>query len=85
MSDTSTGTGKVVVNRVMSLDGFIAGPGDAMDWIFGFMPPVGPRRSRRPPAPCSSAGGPTTSATRWRPTSWAARTTLLRAHVRPYP
>ena len=25
MSDTSTGTGKVVVNRAMSLDGFIAG------------------------------------------------------------
>jgi dihydrofolate reductase len=26
--------GKVVVNRSMSLDGFIAGPGDAMDWVF---------------------------------------------------
>jgi dihydrofolate reductase len=25
-------SGKVVVNRMMSLDGFIAGPGDAMDW-----------------------------------------------------
>jgi dihydrofolate reductase len=25
--------GKVVVNRAMSLDGFIAGPGDRMDWI----------------------------------------------------
>ena len=25
-------TGKVVVNRSMSLDGFIAGPGDTMDW-----------------------------------------------------
>ena len=31
MSDTSTGDGKVVVSRCMSLDGFIAGPGDAMD------------------------------------------------------
>ncbi len=30
VSDTSTGTGKVVVNRVMSLDGFTAGPGGAM-------------------------------------------------------
>jgi dihydrofolate reductase len=30
-------SGKVVVNRAMSLDGFIAGPGDAMDWIFDFM------------------------------------------------
>ena len=39
MSDTSTGTGKVVVNRAMSLDGFIAAPGDAMDWIFDFMAP----------------------------------------------
>jgi dihydrofolate reductase len=38
--DTSTGHGKVVVNRSMSLDGFIAGPGDAMDWIFDFMAPV---------------------------------------------
>ena len=30
-------SGKVVVNRAMSLDGFIAGPGDAQDWIFDFM------------------------------------------------
>ena len=27
------GTGKVVVNRAMSLDGFIAGPGDDVSWI----------------------------------------------------
>jgi dihydrofolate reductase len=40
MSDTGTGTGKVVVNRAMSLDGFIAGPGDAMDWIVGFVLPT---------------------------------------------
>ena len=33
MSDTSTG--RVVVNRSMSLDGFIAGPGHAMDWGAG--------------------------------------------------
>ena len=33
MSDTSTG--KVVVNRSMSLDGFIAGPGHTMDWGAG--------------------------------------------------
>jgi dihydrofolate reductase len=32
-------SGKVVVNRSMSLDGFIAGPGDAMDWIFDFIKP----------------------------------------------
>ena len=32
MSEPSTRTGKVVVNRAMSLDGFIAGPGHAMDW-----------------------------------------------------
>jgi dihydrofolate reductase len=37
LSDTSTGNGKVVVNRAMSLDGFIAGPGDAMDWIGDFV------------------------------------------------
>jgi len=32
------GTGKVVVNRSMSLDGFIAGPGHAMDWGGGGRP-----------------------------------------------
>ena len=31
-----TARGKVVVNRSVSIDGFIAGPGDAMDWIFEF-------------------------------------------------
>ncbi|MBB0229093.1 dihydrofolate reductase family protein [Streptomyces calidiresistens] len=41
MSDTSTENGKVVVNRSMSLDGFIAGPDHAMDWIFDFMAPDG--------------------------------------------
>jgi dihydrofolate reductase len=40
MSDPGTGNGKVVVNRAMSVDGFIAGPGDAMDWIFDFMAPI---------------------------------------------
>ena len=29
----------MVVNRSMSLDGFIADPGDAMDWIFDFAAP----------------------------------------------
>ncbi|WP_329100663.1 dihydrofolate reductase family protein [Micromonospora sp. NBC_01699] len=37
MSDVGTVTGKVVVNRVMSLDGFIAGPGHSMDWVFEYM------------------------------------------------
>ena len=37
MRDTSTGNGKVVVNRCMSIDGFTAGPGDAMDWVFDYM------------------------------------------------
>src|SRR5215212_5445916 len=37
-------SGKVVVNRCMSLDGFIAGPGHSMDWGGGraladFVPP----------------------------------------------
>jgi dihydrofolate reductase len=39
MGDMSTGKGKVVVNRSMSLDGFIAGPGHAMDWVFDFVTP----------------------------------------------
>jgi dihydrofolate reductase len=38
MRDVGTGRGKVVVNRAMSLDGFIAGPSDAMDWIQGLVP-----------------------------------------------
>lgn len=37
MSDVSIGTGKVVVNRAMSLDGFIAGPGHAMDWVAEYL------------------------------------------------
>jgi dihydrofolate reductase len=32
---TDTGTGKVVVNRAMSLDGFIAAAGHVMDWGAG--------------------------------------------------
>jgi len=39
MTDTGSGKGKVVVNRSMSLDGFIAGPGDTMNWVFDFMAP----------------------------------------------
>lgn len=36
MSDADTPTGKVVVNRAMSLDGFISGPDDAMDWVMEY-------------------------------------------------
>jgi dihydrofolate reductase len=36
MSDTNAGLGKVVVNRAMSLDGFIAGPDNAMDWVIEY-------------------------------------------------
>ena len=36
MSDADAGPGKVVVNRAMSLDGFIAGPDDAIDWIIEY-------------------------------------------------
>ncbi|MHA6785420.1 dihydrofolate reductase family protein [Pseudonocardia saturnea] len=36
MSDADAGPGKVVVNRAMSLDGFIAGPDNAMDWIMEY-------------------------------------------------
>ena len=34
----SSATGKVVVNRAMSLDGFIAGPGDEVGWIRDLAP-----------------------------------------------
>lgn len=34
----NTGTGNVVVNRAVSVDGFIAGPGDEMDWIRDLAP-----------------------------------------------
>jgi len=37
MSDTGAGPGKVVVNRAMSLDGFIAGPDHAMGWVMEFL------------------------------------------------
>jgi dihydrofolate reductase len=40
VSDASTANGKVIVNRSMSLDGFTAGPGDAMNWISDFMGPI---------------------------------------------
>jgi dihydrofolate reductase len=36
MSDSDARPGKVVVNRAMSLDGFIAGPDDAMDWVMEY-------------------------------------------------
>jgi hypothetical protein len=53
----------------MSLDGFIAGPGDAMDWIFDFVAPdafpeiaAQPCRKRQAEvpaqAPAAAAGGP---------------------------
>jgi dihydrofolate reductase len=35
MNETSIENGKVVVNRCMSLDGFIAAPGHVMDWGAG--------------------------------------------------
>jgi dihydrofolate reductase len=31
---------KVVVQAAMSLDGYIAGPGDAMDWVFEYAAPA---------------------------------------------
>ena len=34
MSNARPDDGKVVVNRCMSLDGFIAGPDDEMNWVF---------------------------------------------------
>jgi dihydrofolate reductase len=37
MSDTDAGLGKVVVNRAVSLDGFIAGLDDAMDWVLEYL------------------------------------------------
>ena len=37
MSGTDAGPGKVVVNRAMSLDGFIAGPANEMDWVFSYL------------------------------------------------
>ncbi len=33
------GTGQVVIQAAMSLDGFIAGPGHAMDWVFEYAGP----------------------------------------------
>lgn len=36
MSTSGAGLGKVVVNRAMSVDGFIAGPDHSMDWILEY-------------------------------------------------
>lgn len=41
MRTRGEGKGKVVVNRSVSIDGFIAGPGDAMEWIFESLAPDG--------------------------------------------
>lgn len=38
VSETGTDKGKVVVNRAVSVDGFIAGPGDTVDWITRVVP-----------------------------------------------
>jgi dihydrofolate reductase len=35
---TGASMGKAVWHVTMSLDGFIAGPNDAMDWVFGYVP-----------------------------------------------
>jgi dihydrofolate reductase len=35
----ATDPGKVVIQAAMSLDGFIAGPGHAMDWVFEYTSP----------------------------------------------
>jgi dihydrofolate reductase len=37
MNDEGAGLGKVVVNRAMSVDGFIAGPDHAMGWIMEYL------------------------------------------------
>jgi dihydrofolate reductase len=36
---TAAGTGRVVIQAAMSLDGFIAGPQHAMDWVFDYASP----------------------------------------------
>ena len=36
MIDIDAGLGKVVVNRSMSVDGFIAGSDHAMDWVIEY-------------------------------------------------
>lgn len=38
-ANTGMGTGNVVVQAAMSLDGYIAGPGNAMDWVFEYATP----------------------------------------------
>jgi dihydrofolate reductase len=39
VSEGTDRVGKVVWHVTMSLDGFIAGPGDAMDWVFRYVGP----------------------------------------------
>ena len=40
MQHREAAAGKVVVHRTMSLDGYIAGPDDAMDWVFEYETPA---------------------------------------------
>ena len=91
MSDTSTGNGKVVVNRSMSLDGFIAGPGDAMDWIFDFVAPDAPVTEIAAATGAMLIGrrtyevGNRMEADNERGQHRAAKATPFRTRVRPHP
>jgi hypothetical protein len=89
VSDTSTGNGKVVVNRAMSLDGFIAGPGDAQDWIFDFMGNDAPWQKEAAEATGAMLVGRRTVEVGERPGAGdrfeGRRLPLLRTRVRPHP
>ncbi len=68
-------TGKVLYHVTMSLDGFIAGPGDAMDWIFNV--------PRAEPSPVAAeviriTGAILAGRLSWLPWSSVRRTTLFR-------
>ena len=59
MSDTErqTAGGKVLWHFTMSLDGFVAGPDHAMDWMTGSrIVRAWSMSTPRPPAPCWAAG-----------------------------
>ena len=74
----------------MSLDGFIAGPGDAMDWVFDFVAP-----DELPEIAAATGAmligrrtykvGDRMEAGKERGQHRAARLPLLRTHVRPDP
>ena len=76
MTAPARSASRVVVQAAMSLDGFIAGPGDAMDWVFEYAAPEEFPELAQAAGAMLSAGVATTSASET-PGSRAAKPTAV--------